>query len=577
LNRINLKSGAIYLEIGQSTLHALQGEEGLELPLERLPTGRLSNACKQNLALSLRSFFKREPWRPQPRAYCAISARGVSLRTITLPSTSKENLQRLLLLQIESEFPLSPDELAWGYLPLNHAGPRGNGSLGQQEYLIAAVRKEVIEEYAELLASCGLNAVFTVAAMARQELCPKTVRPQALLDIGRHQSELVSFENGVPKTIRVISWGGEAITEAIAHGLGITRIEAEDLKLKLAQGHPQQEVDEKLQRALEVALDGIAKAFNGQSLGEKIYLTGQSVRLKDLAPSLARRLGPGIACEGIEPAAAAGRSAAILALKSAAAEGKGALPFLLKGKPIAGTAGAVRRAPWKLCALAAGLACAVLVVPYLEAVMLKPFLAHKLAGLKEGKRNLALIDAEWSFFQHLKQNAPPYLDALFLLAKASPPGGRIDSLSMNRRGELSLRCSMQNSQQVTDFRSKLIDSGFFANVTVEEQTPSPDRQKLAVRMSAQWKPLSARQSLAFGPTKEEIEKAKTRVREPQMGGGPMMPMMPPPMAGPGMPGPMPEPVPSGGPPGRVRPPRAVSPGPGPPGEPLPGPPPTPNP
>jgi hypothetical protein len=116
---------------------------------------------------------------------------------------------------------------------------------------------------------------------------------------------------------------------------------------------------------------------------------------------------------------------------------------------------------------------------------------------------------------------------------------------MNRRGDLSLRASMQNSQQVADFRSKLIDSGFFANLTVEEQTPSPDRQKLTVRMSAQWKPLNARQALAFGPTAEEIEKAKTRKREPQMG-GPMPPMM----GGPMMPGPMP---PDQGGPGPARP------------------------
>jgi hypothetical protein len=168
-----------------------------------------------------------------------------------------------------------------------------------------------------------------------------------------------------------------------------------------------------------------------------------------------------------------------------------------------------------------------------------------------------LIDAEWSFFQHLKQNAPPYLDALFLIAKAAPQGARIDSLSMNQRGDLSLRCSMQNSQQVTDFRSKLIDSGFFASVTVEEQAPSADRQKLGVRMSAQWKPMSARQALPIGPTKEEIEKAKTRVREPLMGGGPAMM---PPMPGPAMPGAMPEPPPSGGSPGRLRAPRVVPPG-----------------
>ena len=84
---------------------------------------------------------------------------------------------------------------------------------------------------------------------------------------------------------------------------------------------------------------------------------------------------------------------------------------------------------------------------------------------------------------------------------------------MNRRGELSLRGSMRDSTQVVDFRSKLIASGFFANVAVEEQTPTPDRQKVNVRISGQWKPAAARGGLAIGPTAEEIEKSKTRVRD----------------------------------------------------------------
>jgi len=47
---------------------------------------------------------------------------------------------------------------------------------------------------------------------------------------------------------------------------------------------------------------------------------------------------------------------------------------------------------------------------------------------------------------------------------------------------------MKDSQQVVDLRSKLIDSGLFSTVVVEEQTPTPDRQKIVVRLSGQWKP-----------------------------------------------------------------------------------------
>jgi hypothetical protein len=96
---------------------------------------------------------------------------------------------------------------------------------------------------------------------------------------------------------------------------------------------------------------------------------------------------------------------------------------------------------------------------------------------------------------------------------------------------------MKDGTQVAGFRSKLIDSGFFASVAVEEQTPTPDRQKVTVRITAQWKPANDRQSLSIGPTAEEIEKAKNRPKDPppgafppmdmgSPGAGPMMPSMP---------------------------------------------------
>jgi hypothetical protein len=174
----------------------------------------------------------------------------------------------------------------------------------------------------------------------------------------------------------------------------------------------------------------------------------------------------------------------------------------------------------------------VLCLPYAEALMMKPRLAKKLAALKADTRRLPIIDRELGFLQFLKQSQPPYLDALFLLSKSAPQGSRLDSLAMNRRGDLSWRGSMRDSSQVSDFRSKLIDSGFFTNVVVEEQTPTPDRQKVTVRMTAQWKSATARAALAIGPTPAEIEKAKNSKDAPA---GNMPPGFPPGMSFPGMP------------------------------------------
>src|SRR5262249_8057554 len=136
-----MNSAGFYLEIGENSLLGLHGEQGIELPMERLPNGRLTHGCRQNLKQSLANFFCKKVWLKQSKVFCAIPARGVSLRRISLPAANKENLRRLLLLQIESLFPLPPDELAWGYVQLGDAKRPKNGSPGQPEFLVAAVKK----------------------------------------------------------------------------------------------------------------------------------------------------------------------------------------------------------------------------------------------------------------------------------------------------------------------------------------------------------------------------------------------------------------------------------------------------
>ena len=536
-----LSPPAAYLEFRQSSLKALRGREGLELPLERTAGGGLTTDCRQKLIIRLRSFLKKEFWQPRPRVWCAIAARGVSLRRLTLPATTNESLKRLLALQIESEFPLPPDALAWGYRQLPDESGVRNAESGmkpspdsalrtphsalKQEVLVVAVKKEVVQEYSEILSECGVVPVFTVAALARRYVCPELLQSCALLDVGRNYSELISYEDGVPLSVRVLPWGGESVTLALAKLLGTSRDQAEQLKLQLSQQSPvDAALAPKIQAALDTAVDSFARVINGNWNGQKVYLAGRSAQLKDFAPQLARRLGNGTKCQLLELDSGEGRSAAVLGLRTVLANSSESALVTLQSEPANGSAALARPASWKWAGIALGLALACLAVPYLEPLVLKRRLSRKLTAIQSDRARLVTIDRELDFLRYLKGNQPPYLDAVYLLAKAAPPGSRFDSLSMNRRGDLALRGSMKDGQQVAGFRTKLIDSGFFASVAVEEQTPTPDRQKVTVRMTAQWKPTYDRQSLAIGPTAEDLEKAKNRPTEPPPGAFPPMGM-----------------------------------------------------
>lgn len=454
--------GCVYLELGANWLQAANGPDGLELALERQPNGRLTPACKEKLALAFQNFLKRKGWQPRARALCAISANGVSLRRLAVPAAARDEFQRLLLLQIENEFPLPPGELAWGCRPLGQS--RQNGAT-KQELLVVAVKKEVIEEYAEVLAKCGLNPAFTLAALARSRLCRQPIGSCAVLDVGPGTAEVIIFDAGVPTAIRAFLCDG-------------------------AEEGPPPEAEDFLSRSLS----GLSHA--------KLFLSGKINPAKE---RLSGRFGD---VTTLEVAPGGGRSAAVLGLKKAVEQEGGELLIFQSKQTQAKAAldpGAVR----KWAALAAALALSLILLPYVQALVLKPWLAGKLSALKADGGKLATIDRDLNFLQFLKQNQPPYLEALYLCAKASPQGARFDSTTMNRRGEVSLRGSMRNADQVSEFRSKLIDSGFFSSVSVEDQSPTPDRQKVNVRISAQWRPVNERQSLAIGPSAQEIEKART--------------------------------------------------------------------
>ncbi len=531
-------SPVVFLEIGASSLKALYGNEALELTLEREANGRLTPAGKERAIAALKNFARKKGWQPKLRAICAIGARGVLMRRLTVPAAGRDELQRLLLLQIESELPLPPDELAWGYRETGQLSGNGNGGGKSQEILLLAAKKAVLAESQQLLSACGFSPVFTLAGLARGFACPQPVGSCAFLEIGNRQSELVVFDKGIPTSVRSISWGGDTITLAIQAKLGVGHDEAEKLKLKLDTDGGTGELGQVVHETVNAAFDALAASVKANWSGAKLYISGKTARNRDIAGRLGRGLG-GADCERIEAGDADAHSAAIRGLKKAV-EKSGTSQLVLFQAPESRPGMKLGEGtPWKWVARAAVLAVILVLFPYAEAFVLKGRLAKKLTEIKESTGRLELIDREQAFLEYLKLNDPPYLDAIYVVANSTGQGTHIDSINMNRRGEVSLRGTMANPQQVTEFRSKMIKSGFFSNVAVEEQTPGqgqgPDQKKLNVRISAEWKGAPAREALALGPTKEEMEKLKEQTKNlrfdaPQMGGPMGMPMgMPPEM------------------------------------------------
>ncbi|HEV7924073.1 MAG TPA: cell division FtsA domain-containing protein [Verrucomicrobiae bacterium] len=515
----------LFIDIGQSSLQAVFGDDAFAFPIERGENGRLTDLCRERLALSLRGFLSKKGRATDLSAFCAIGARGVSMRRLTLPASSGDELRRVLRLQIESEFPLSPEELAWGSRPVGSPNASANGGAAKQELLVVAVKKEVLEDYTSVLVSCGVAPTFTLAALSRADLHPPPTASCAVLDIGRTHSELTSFDHGVPTSIRILAWGGETITRAIQEKLAVSHDEAEKLKMALDQPSalfgPQVPL---LQSATESALAELAEVIRPVTLGGTLYLTGKSARNPRLAALLAGVLSDAVSCESLAQAPGGGPSAVIAGLMKSTARNGTAPPLILESGGGQMVTRQVRPAVWKWAAAAVLLALGAICFPYAEALVFKPFLEKKLAALQADRGRLTTIDQELEFLKFLKENQPPYLDTIYLLAKSAPQGTSLESLTMSRHPEITLRLKMPNSQGVTDFRAKLIDTGWFTNVMVEEQAMSPDR-RMSVRMTAELRAAQWRKPLPVEPPSTKTDRQRLAGPVPDFNMPPPEPMM----------------------------------------------------
>ena len=459
----------LFVEVGQDRLKAKRGLAGLELSLDREPDGHLTAQTRTKVIAALKNLVQAKNWLPRARAWCAISSRGISLRRLSLPGGTKEELQQRLLLQIEAEFPLAPEDLAWGCQPVGQALPT-NGALPRQELLVAAVKKELVADYQEILRASGAEPMFTLAAMARWNFCGRPTGTFVMLEVGERQSEMTTFENGLPAVSRIVF--------------------SDDKK----NGDP-----------ASGRAEALAQSLPGIPVGAKVFVSGEGIST-EFTERLARSLGNGSQCERLETMPVAGNSAAIAGLEQCAGLGR-APSLLIRLESSGAVANGSTTFDWKTWGMRAGaLATTVLLLPYAEALLLKPHLEKKVAAFKKESERLTVINRELEFLSDLKLSQPPYLDLVYVFAKSAPPETRFDSISLNRHGEVSWRATFRDAQQVADFRGQVIASGFFTNVVVEEQAPTPDHRKVSVRMSAQERPAADMQWASARLAADEAKK-----------------------------------------------------------------------
>jgi type IV pilus assembly protein PilM len=170
----------------------------------------------------------------------SVSGKGTLIRYIDMPRMSLDDLKKSFSIEVDKYFPFDQNSI---YTDCSILDPKGKEK--KMAVLIAAVKKEMVDERIQALTAAGLepqqvtiNAIAVANAFQKLGSGEKIVENSdktkghatAILDIGDSVSNLMILKDGVPRFTRDIFIGSQEITKRIMNAFGLSAEEAEKLK-----------------------------------------------------------------------------------------------------------------------------------------------------------------------------------------------------------------------------------------------------------------------------------------------------------------------------------------------------------
>jgi type IV pilus assembly protein PilM len=236
----------------------------------------------------------------------AVSGHSVIVKKVSLPAMSREELDEQIRWEAEQYIPFDVNEVNLDFQILG-----GGNDDGQMEVLLVAAKKDLIDDYVQVIHEAGLVPVaIDVAAFAVEnafeanyEISPgQTV---ALVNIGAQVVNINIISNGVPCFTRDITTAGNQYTEEIQKALSISFAEAERIKLGGRRTDSQdvvpQEVEQAVQSVTESVIGEISRsldfygATSADSRIETVYLAGGASKVSGFSKAFHERTGLAVA------------------------------------------------------------------------------------------------------------------------------------------------------------------------------------------------------------------------------------------------------------------------------------------
>ncbi|MBZ5637907.1 MAG: pilus assembly protein PilM [Acidobacteriia bacterium] len=231
----------------------------------------------------------------------ALYGHSVIVKRISLPTMGEAELAESIHWEAEQYIPFAIEDVNLDYQILEGSSLSGEGNM---DVLLAAAKKDKINDYAAVISQAGLNPITVdIAAFALQnafevnyEFEPHQVI--ALVDLGAAVASITVLHGGTSVYWRDINIGGNQYTDAIQKELNLSAEQAERLKRgDEIEGVPYERilpilsaVNEDIGSEIQKTLDFFKQISAADEPLDRLYLTGGASQVVHLKESLGDRL-----------------------------------------------------------------------------------------------------------------------------------------------------------------------------------------------------------------------------------------------------------------------------------------------
>lgn len=218
-------------------------------------------------------------------------------RTVAFPLLTDAEIASAVRWELEQYIPIPAQEAISQHIILERDE---KASPPQVVVLLVAAPRVLVEKYTKLVTMAGLNPVAVeteLLALSRSLSSPTGT--SLLLNLGANSTSIAIANKGMLMFSRSIPIAGEAFTRAVAQGLGVTPIQAEEYKKTYGLMPDQLEgkVKSALDPVLRLVADEVKKAINFYVTSQKgetptsAQISGGSSGMPQIINSLTEMLG----------------------------------------------------------------------------------------------------------------------------------------------------------------------------------------------------------------------------------------------------------------------------------------------